>query len=1105
MVNQNWFDWFWYLGVILGFTVTMNGNAVAQVTADQTLGTQVTSNGKIFEITGGTTVNDTNLFHSFSSFSVPNGGAAIFQNASSIANIFSRVTGGTPSDIQGLIRAQGSANLFLMNPNGIIFGKNAQLNIGGSFVATTANAIQFPGGAEFSLTSSVASNNSLLSVNPTAFLFNQIAAQGANSIENRANLFVPTGKSLILLGGRVAPTPESTGQILMDGGIVTASGGRVEFGGLTAPGTVGLNVDGNNLRLSFPDGVAKADISLVNQSFATAFGANGGDIVVNANNFNLLNSSSLNAGIVVNQEIPSAKAGDISVNANGIVAIADQSFIRNVAIEPGNGGNINVVAQSLKMINGSGIQAIATQGNSGVVNIKVEDTVSLSGRGAALPDGTQSPSAIISSVQPSGFSLFFSPPIFLKTPTSEKSGGINIQAQNLSLADGGSISVTNFLADNSGDIKIQASNSVILNDTAAIFLSTAGKANAGNVSITTNRLNLGNNSQISTNTVGSGNAGNINIVARDISIDNSRILASTTSFPGVISNVGNAGNVNIETERILLTNGGFIFSGSGTPEPGETIGRGGNINVTATDSIEIDAKDAADITTGFFAETSSASRAGDITLKTKNMMVRNGGTVSVSAFGNLGGNAGNIFISSNDAVVIDNSTINSRVGSGAVGDAGEIKIQTRSLTLTNGGGIDTQITGAEGNLPGGRGKGGRIHIDAADAIIISGTNSDGNSSVISTGTLEGAIGQGGDIIINTDYFRLADEGLVSARTRNSSNGGNITINARVFEVSNGGFVSAGTLGSGKSGNITINAADNITISTSRDTRTGVFADTTSTGDGGTISLSTNDFNLFTTDLNLPWGVAAVSTSSQGGGIAGNINITAKRNYRANNGSVTARAEQAGGGNINITASNIRLRNNSDIRTDLSRGQGSGGNITLDADIIIALEDSDVLAFAPEGKGGNITFNTRALLTDPLYSPTQTPTDANSLQSLTNNGRVDINATGAVSGSIIGVPDITFLQNSFTELPDNLIDTNTLIANSCIARSPKQKGTFLITGSGGLPTRPGDASASTYPTGDVRNVTNDSATRPWKKNDRIVEPQGVYRLTNGQIVMSRECR
>jgi filamentous hemagglutinin family protein len=1156
-------NWCFKFNFLLSCLLTTNLPTVAQVTPDQTLRTQVINNGLNSFIIGGTTVGSSNLFHSFESFNIPNAGVAAFINEPNITNIFARVTGGTPSDIQGLIYAQGTANLFLMNPNGIIFGRNAQLNIGGSFVATTANAIQFPGSAEFSLTSTVTPENTLLSVNPTAFLFNQIANQGINSIENRGVLLVPNNKSLILLGGNIAPTPNSTGDILMDGGELITLGGRVEIGGLSAPGTVGINVNTSNLTLSFPDGIAKTNTSLINNSSVFVPGVGGGDIVVNANNFNLFNDSALFAGILNNQGSVETKVGDISINATGIVTLADDSTIGNSTLGIGDSGNVNIVARSLYLMNGSSIQASAQQGNSGTINIKVDDIVSLSGRGAALPDGSLSPNGILSAVRPRDSSLASLNSNFIVTPTSGKSGGINIQARNLSIADGSFISANNFLADDSGDIKIQADNSVILKDNAFISSLTFGRGNGGILSINTNYLELTNDSQISASTFASGNAGTINIMARDINIDKSFLSSGSSSFlPGIITDVGNTGNINIQTERVRLTNSGLITSISGEIQQSEKIDSGGNINITANDFIEIDTKGATDISTGISTRTFSSSRAGDISLNTKNLILRNGGSITAEAGNNLGGNAGDITINASDSVklissneyfhniiftgvanfnanvgavgnggelristrslqltkgiisaategignsgnitiissdeVLSNSgVISSVVGAGAVGNAGDIQIQTSKLALTNGSQIDASIR------DGGQGKGGNIRIDAADYVLISGADADGFNSFLGANAESGSIGQPGEIIVNTGEFRVGNDGLVSAGTGNSNNGGNITINARVFEAFASGQVLSLTSSSGKAGNITINATDSITVSgvDADGVNSAISAGTLidSTGDGGTISLSTTNFNL--------GNEAGVLTRSGGSGNAGDVKITARGDFNINKGFVSARTEQAGGGNIDITAKNINLRNNSDIRTDVASGNGRGGNISLTADIIIALEDSDILAFAPEGQGGEIRFNTRAVFSDALYNTRQVSPDRNSLNSLLNNSRSDINATGTISGNIIGVPDISSIQNGLTELQGNLIDTNALIANSCIARSPNQEGTFIITGTGGLPTRPGEVAASSYPTGDVQGVMNHSAASSWKKGDPIVEPQGVYRLANGNLVMSREC-
>ena len=169
--------------------------AQAQITPDGTTSTTVNQNGDNFVIEEGDRVGD-NLFHSFNEFSVPTLGSAAFNNGLDIANIFNRVTGSNISSIDGLISANGTANLFLINPNGIIFGQNASLDLGGSFFASTADSLLFEGEAEFS------------AVNPTAPPLLEVSIPiGANfrenpgDITNRGNLAVE--QDFTLSGGNL--------------------------------------------------------------------------------------------------------------------------------------------------------------------------------------------------------------------------------------------------------------------------------------------------------------------------------------------------------------------------------------------------------------------------------------------------------------------------------------------------------------------------------------------------------------------------------------------------------------------------------------------------------------------------------------------------------------------------------------------------------------------------------------------------------------------------------------------------------------------------------------------------------------------------------------
>ncbi|NEQ34606.1 MAG: S-layer family protein, partial [Leptolyngbya sp. SIO4C5] len=168
-------------------------------------------------------------------------------------------------------------------------------------------------------------------------------------------------------------------------------------------------------------------------------------------------------------------------------------------------------------------------------------------------------------------------------------------------------------------------------------------------------------------------------------------------------------------------------------------------------------------------------------------------------------------------------------------------------------------------------------------------------------------------------------------------------------------------------------------------------------------------------------------------------------------------------------------------------------------VAIAFDDSDILANARDGRGGNITFNVQG-----FFGENFTPASANAdPDTLDGNDRVDVNATGAVNG-VVAIPNVSFIENSLTRLPDSIVPTDQVLAGSCISRAGDEQGSFVVTGGGGLPVRPSDNLPSTYSTGDVQALPNTPQSAQWQPGDNIVEPTGVFELSDGRLVLSREC-
>ena len=329
-----------------------------------------------------------------------------------------------------------------------------------SFVATTANAIQF-GDRGFFSTSDPNLPSSLLTINPSAFLFSQIAGSiqnnsatpvGTSLVNPTATVLglrVPNGQSLILLGG----------DVVVNGSGLIASGGRVELGGVAGKGTVGLIENGRTLQLSFPAEVPRADVSILNNSRIDVFAGGGGDVTIHARNVNVSKGSAIFAGIGAGLGSLSSKAGDINIDATGLVTVSDSSFIGNAVVGIGSSGNINISGQTVNIINGSQTSSIsAGQGDAGNVTIRANDTISFSGE-----DASGNASGITTSVA-SAAALGF--PQFVGNGNG---GNIDLQAQTILLQDEALVFTNNlFTQGNAGDILIKVEKMLSLRGGAQI-------------------------------------------------------------------------------------------------------------------------------------------------------------------------------------------------------------------------------------------------------------------------------------------------------------------------------------------------------------------------------------------------------------------------------------------------------------------------------------------------------------------------------------------------------------------------------------------------------------------------------------------------------------
>jgi filamentous hemagglutinin family protein len=635
--------------------------------ADNTLGTQVSGAGGNFNITGGVSKGQT-LFHSFTDFSVPTSGQANFLNPVSNRDIITRVTGSLLSDINGLVNTNG-ANFFLINPSGIVFGPNAQLNVGKAFVGSTANSIDLVGGGR-TITFGTNPNGDapLLSVAPNV-LFDVSRLNlggGSGAISNFGTLQTTNPNQYIgLIGGNVN----------MNGGQIIAPGGRVDLGSLSTVGTVVLGADGSNPRAQFPINVRRGNISLNNGAGVYVVGSGSGNVAINARNVEILGGSVVSGGIASGFGTPTTVAGDVKVNATEDLSLASNSGIVNLVEQGsvGTGGGVEINARNISLTNRSQLQALTRgQGDSGSVKITAT--------GDVLFDGGKD------SFGSTAFST-------VEQGAVGKGGKVEISARNISVLNGSQLQTSTKGEGDAGSVKITATGDVLFDGRKDGFSSGAASTveqgavgKGGEVEISARNLTVTNGAGLSSSTQGQGNAGSVTITATgDVLFDGGQGAFRSGAGSAVEqSAVGNGGGVKITARNFTVTNGAQL--GASTKGQGDA----GTATITATGDVLFDGGQGA-LRSGVFSavEQGAVGKGGGVEINARNLAVTNGAALAASTTGQ--GNAGSVKITTTGDVFFDggkdgfSSGAGSTVEQGGVGKGGEVKITTRNLAVTNGG------------------------------------------------------------------------------------------------------------------------------------------------------------------------------------------------------------------------------------------------------------------------------------------------------------------------------------------------------------------------------------------------------------------------------------
>jgi filamentous hemagglutinin family protein len=819
-----------------------------------------------------------NLFHSFQQFNVLTAESATFTGPQNIENIIGRVTGGSASWVDGLLRSTiDGASLFLLNPSGILFGPNASLDVKGSFHLSTADYLRFEDGMTFH--SVPASADRLLSMaSPAAFGF--LNAHPAKIRIEESALEVPEGRALSIIAGDI----EMQGG---PGGFLYAPGGRIQLVSVASPGEVVSDFSHVSSALHVGSEVL-GKIDLAYQSYLDVSGGSGGSVIIRGGRVLLREGSYIGSYT----SDGAGKGGSISVESQSL-ELTDGATIETLASGTTPGGDIVLQAPSM-LLDGASVM-VGTTGNGRGGDIRLHAGTLQMSSGATLWSSsdagpgkggdirvTASEAVTLSHPGPDGYSGAF----MSSTSGSGDAGRIEISSPSITL-DAGWIVGMNFDEGRGGPIRIETNHLKMGGDSLVMNVN-KGAGAAGDISLRAARAEL-ENSSIMADTLGAGRGGAV------IMEVGSLVLSRGSSVSSSALGVGNGGRVTISAGDSVILSG---RDGSGNPSRMDSFtigsGNGGDISISSPLLVLDQGK--------IVADTIGEGDGGHITLQVGKLLVNNGGSISSSNLGD-GASAGNISVHATETVSVsgfndENSrSILASLTRGS-GDAGQIEIEAPSISIHEGV-INTSTLGS--------GKAGNILLESGNFQLTGG-------GIISSSTLGGS-GPGGNIHVHAgESLTISDleSGLYTTST-GEGHGGNIEAQANHLSLSSGSTISAKSTGAGDAGGVRITAFHSfISESSSVDARA-------SQADGGNIVISVPHM------VHLKNSTVSASVGGGPGTTGGNITIDPEYLILANS-AIVANAHEGKGGNIRIVAGTFLSDPLS--RVDASSDLGIDGTVDI---------------------------------------------------------------------------------------------------------------------------------------------------------------------------------